>query len=163
MSAAPFQVVALDALHDRNAFCCGVAALDRYLQQQVTQDVRRRVASCFVALTADGRIAGFYTLASTAILLADLPAATSEKLPRYPTVPAIRMGRLAVDREFKGLGLGGALLADAIVRAIRAEIAAYALVVDAKDGDAAAFYRHHGMIALPDSPLTLFLPLVVVK
>lgn len=73
------------------------------------------------------------------------------------------MGRLAVDQNFKGQGLGGALLADALDRAIRSEIAAYALVVDAKDELAAAFYRHHGFIALPDAPLTLFLPLATVR
>lgn len=73
------------------------------------------------------------------------------------------MGRLAVDQAFKGQGLGGALLADALDRAVRSEIAAYALMVDAKDEAAAAFYRHHGFIALPDSPLTLFLPLATVQ
>ena len=69
------------------------------------------------------------------------------------------MGRLADDRDFKGMGLGGALLADAFDRAIRAEIAAYALVVDAKDESAAACYRHHGLIAFPSQPVALFLPL----
>ena len=93
----------------------------------------------------------------------DLPASTRKKLPRYPTVPAVRMGRLAVDHEFKGQGLGGALLADALDRAARSEIAAFALVVDAKDEAAAAFYSHHGFIALPDSSLTLFLPLATVQ
>ena len=73
--------------------------------------------------------------------------------------PAVRMGRLAVDEAFSGQGLGCALLADALERAARPEIAAHALMVDAKDGHAAAFYEHHGFIALPDSPLTLFLPL----
>jgi GNAT superfamily N-acetyltransferase len=63
---------------------------------------------------------------------------------------------------FKGQGLGGALLADALDRAARSEIAAYALLVDAKDESAAAFYRHHGFIPLPDTPLTLFLPLATV-
>jgi len=110
------------------------------------------------ALNEQG-IAGYDTLASASLLLTDLPASTSKKLPRYPTLPAVRMGRLAVDQAFKGQGLDGALLADAITRANRAEIAAFALMVDAKDGTAAAFYRHHGFMALPDSPLTLFLPL----
>jgi ribosomal protein S18 acetylase RimI-like enzyme len=73
------------------------------------------------------------------------------------------MGRLAVDQEFEGQGLGGALLADALDRAARSEIAAFALMVDAKDDAAAAFYRHHGFIALPDSSLTLFLPLATVR
>ncbi len=69
------------------------------------------------------------------------------------------MGCLAVDQAFRGQGLGGALLADTLERAARSEIAAYALMVDAKDETAAAFYRHHGFIALPDSPLMHFLPL----
>lgn len=159
MSAAPFRVAPLDASHDRATFNSGSEPLDRYFQQQVTQDVHRRVAACFVALASEQRIAGFYTLASASLLLADLPASVGKKLPRYPTVHAVRMGRLAVDREFKGRGLGAALLADALNRAARSDIAAYALMVDAKDESAAAFYRHHGFIALPDSPLTLFLPL----
>ena len=163
MSGAPFRLAPLDAAHDRAAFNSDSAPLNRYLREQVTQDVRRRVAACFVALADGQRIAGYYTLASASLLLADLPASTSKKLPRYPTVPAVRMGRLAIDQAFKGQGLGGALLADALDRAARAEIAAYALMVDAKDESAADFYRHHGFIALPDSPRTLFLPLATVR
>jgi ribosomal protein S18 acetylase RimI-like enzyme len=163
MSGTPFRLAPLDAAHDRTAFNSDSAPLNRYLREQVTQDVRRRVAACFVALADGQRIAGYYTLASASLLLADLPASTSKKLPRYPTVPAVRMGRLAIDQAFKGQGLGGALLADALDRAARAEIAAYALMVDAKDESAADFYRHHGFIALPDSPRTLFLPLATVR
>jgi ribosomal protein S18 acetylase RimI-like enzyme len=159
MSAAKFRVAPLDAEHDRATFSSGAEPLDRYFQQQVTQDVRRRVTACFVALTSERRIAGYYTLAAASMLLNDLPSGIGKKLPRYPLVPAVRMGRLAVDQDFKGQGLGGALLADAMNRAARSEIAAYAMVVDAKDKKAAAFYQHHGFIPLPDSPLTLFLPL----
>jgi GNAT superfamily N-acetyltransferase len=162
VSHPPFRVAPLDAVHDRAVFDSGSEPLDRYFREQVTQDVRRRVAACFVALTEERRIAGFYTLASASLLLADLPASLGKKLPRYPTVPAVRLGRLAVDQIFKGQGLGGALLADALDRAARSEIAAYAMLVDAKDESAAAFYRHHGFIPLPDSPLTLFLPLATV-
>jgi len=163
MSDAPFQLAPLDAAHDRTVFNSGSEPLNRYLREQVTQDVRRRVAACFVALADQRRIAGYYTLASASLLLVDLPANIGKKLPRYPTVPAVRMGRLAVDQTFRGQGLGGALLADALDRAARSDIAAYALIVDAKDGSAAAFYRHHGLIALPDSPSTLFLPLATVQ
>ena len=159
MKSAPFLLASLDASHDRATFQSDSPPLNRYLKEQATQDIRRRVAACFVALADERRIAGYYTLASASLLLADLPASTGKKLPRYPTVPAIRMGRLAVDQAFKGQGLGGALLVDALDRSLRAEIAAFALVVDAKDAAAAAFYRHHGFMALPDSPLTLFLPL----
>jgi GNAT superfamily N-acetyltransferase len=162
-----FEVVPLTAAHDRTLFDSGSAPLDRYFRHQVTQDIRRRVTACFVALapisTGEQRIAAYYTLASASLLLADLPPATAKKLPRYPSVPAVRMGRLAVDQGFKGQGLGGALLGDALDRASRSEIAAYALVVEAKDEGAAAFYRHHAFIALPDSPLTLFLPLATAR
>jgi GNAT superfamily N-acetyltransferase len=159
MSEAPFRIFPLAAQHQRASFDCGTPALDRYFREQVTQDMRRRVASCFIALTNDEQIAGFYTLASTSVCLSKLPAATVKKLPRYPSVPAVRMGRLAVDQGFVGIGLGGALLADAIVRTRNAEIAAFALMVDAKDAQALEFYKHHGFLALPDLPLTLFLPL----
>ena len=161
--AAPFRLAQLDAGHDRAAFNSDSEPLNRYLRVQATQDVRRRVAACFVALADGPHIAGYYTLASASLLLADLPASTGKKLPRYPTVPAVRMGRLAVDLAFKGQGLGGALLADALDRAARSDIAAFALIVDAKNDAAVAFYRHHGFIALPDSPLTLFLPLATVQ
>jgi len=163
MKGAPFRVAPLGADHDRTAFASGSEPLDRYLRERVTQDVRRRVAACFVALAEDARIAGYYTLASASVPLVDLPVDIARKLPRYPAVPAVRMGRLAVDRAFMGQGLGAALLADALERSARAEVAAYALLVDAKDEAAAAFYRHHGFIGLTDSPLTLFLPLAAVE
>jgi ribosomal protein S18 acetylase RimI-like enzyme len=156
--------VPLDAAaHDRSSFTSASEPLDRYLREQVTQDIRRRVAACFVAVTDEQCVAGYYTLAAASLLLTDLPPSTAKKLPRYPTVPAVRVGRLAVDLAHKGQGLGGALLADALHRSAGSEIAAYALMVDAKDEGAAAFYRHHGFIALPDSPRTLFLPLAAVR
>jgi GNAT superfamily N-acetyltransferase len=161
--AGRFRVTPLDPAADRSAFACGVAPLDRYFRTQVSQDIKRRVTACFTALDGSDRIAGFYTLASASIRLADLPEDLARKLPRYPTVPAVRMGRLAVDQAFHGTGLGAALLADALRRAATAEIAAYALVVDAKDEAAARFYAHHGFIRAADSPLLLFLPLATVK
>jgi len=91
--------------HDRAGFHCGVPALDRYFAQQATQDVRRRVANCFVA--AEGaRVLGYYTLAVTSISLNSIPETVSKKLPRYPTVPAALIGRLAVAQAARGQGLG---------------------------------------------------------
>ncbi|MGI4813552.1 MAG: GNAT family N-acetyltransferase [Janthinobacterium lividum] len=116
-----------------------------------------------MALDPERRIAGYYTLASASIRLSDLPTLIGKKLPRYPSVPAVRMGRLVVDRQCRQRGLGAALLADGLNRSIRAEIAAFAMLVDAKDEGAAAFYRHHGFITLSDTPLTLFLPLATAQ
>src|SRR6185312_10296192 len=98
---------------DRSTFDCGSEALNRYFRQQVAQDARRRVTACFVAVEEGrGVLAGYYTVASSSVPLTDLPEAVAKKLPRYPSVPAVRMGRLAVDQQFRGKGLGAAMLAD---------------------------------------------------
>ena len=150
---------ALAAHHDRRAFSCGVGELDRYFHQQVTQDIRRRVTSCFLAIAPDEVIAGYYTLASAAIAVTELPPDLARRLPRYPTLPAVRIGRLAVDAKFRGQGLGRLLLWDAALRALRAEQANFTLLVDAKDDAAAGFYRHHGFVPFATAPRILFLPL----
>jgi ribosomal protein S18 acetylase RimI-like enzyme len=157
IEACRFEVLA--AHHDRGTFSCGVAELDRYFQQQVTQDIRRRVTSCFVAITADDAIAGYYTLASGSIPITELPAEIAKRLPRYPTLPAVRIGRLAVDQRLRGQGFGRLLLWDATARALRAEQANFTLLVDAKDDAAAAFYRHYGFVPFATAPRVLFLPL----
>lgn len=84
MSKANFRVAPLDATFNRATFSNGSDPLDRYFQQQVTQDVRRRVTACFVALTSEKLIAGYYTLAAASVPLTDLPSSTDKKLPRYP-------------------------------------------------------------------------------
>ena len=123
-------------------------------------DVRRRVATCFVAIdSATHRIAGYYTLSAGSISLASLPEPTAKKLPRYPHVPVVRIGRLAVDREFQGKKLGSALLFDALVRSLDSEIAAFAAVIDAKDEAAVQFYERHGFEKLSSDGKLLFLPL----
>lgn len=163
MSDPRFSIALLDLDADRSRFECGVEPLERYFKAQVSQDIKRRVTACFTALDAQGEIAGYYTLASAIILLTDLAESLARKIPRYPNVPAVRMGRLAVHRHHKGQGLGAALLADALRRATTAAIAAYALVVDAKDRVAAEFYAHHGFIATSGHPLLLYLPLETLK
>ena len=143
--------------HDRTGFSCGVSALDRYLREQATQDMRRRVSNCFVAVDPAGRIEGYYTFAATGLLLTDLPEAFARRLPRYPLVPAGLIGRLAVDDAQRGRGLGGAMVIDAARRAARADPAVFALIVDAKDEAAADFYLHLGFARLVSRPLSLFL------
>jgi len=163
MSSSSFKIAFLDGRHPRAGFGCGSEPLNRYFREQVTQDIRRRVAACFVIVVDEQYVAGYYTLASASLMLKDLPSQIIKRLPRYPTVPAVRIGRLAVDQKFQGRGLGGVMLADALKRSIRSEIASYALVVDAKDEAATAFYQYHGFIALPDKASTLFLPLDTVR
>jgi GNAT superfamily N-acetyltransferase len=158
-----FRLEVLRAEHDRKVFSCGVEPLDRYFQEQATQDIRRRVSACYVAIDeATSAIAGYYTLAAGGVPLAEMPSQLSKRLPRYASVPVVRMGRLAVDQHYRGKKLGAALLWDAVLRATRSEIAAFALVVDAKDNVAADFYRYHGFVALDDKQRHWLLPLANV-
>jgi uncharacterized protein (DUF1778 family) len=87
------------------------------------------------------------------------PPDLARRLPRYPTLPAVRIGRLAVDTRFRGQGFGRLLLWDATMRALRAEQANFTLLVDAKDAAALEFYRHHGFVSFATAPRVLFLPL----
>lgn len=145
----PYRIELLLPSHDRTDFDCGVSALDRYFREQVTQDVRRRVTACYVLIeAATGAVAGFYTLAAASLPLTALSQAHAKQLPRYPSIPVARVGRLAVSSRNQGQGLGAAMMSDAAQRAIRSEIAVYALVVDAKGDAAAAFYEHLGFVPL---------------
>ena len=162
MSESLFQLALFDPKYDRSLFDCGSEPLNRYFREQLTQDIRRRVSACFVALDKNEHVAGYYTLASASVFLKDLPIDIIKKLPRYPTVPAVRMGRLAVDKKFRGQGLGSAILADALDRSLRSEIASFALIVDAKNEAAVNFYKKHSFIPFPDSSMTLFLPISTI-
>lgn len=159
MTGAPFRILPLDG-RERSGFACTSAPLTRYFHSQVSQDLRRRIAACFIAVhQATDSIAGFYTLSAADIALTDLPAEMAKRLPRYPALPAARLGRLAVDLRFTGQKLGAALLADAILRAAASEVAIFAMVVEAKDDQAAAFYRHHGFVPYASAPGRLMAPL----
>ncbi len=159
MTDHPFEIKLLGK-EDRSDFCCGSEPLDRYFNTQVGQDVRRRVSACYVAVEkATGRVAGYYTLSAADVPVSDLPAGMARQLARYPSVPAARIGRLAIDRRFQGRRLGDALLLNAAMRALRSEIAVFVLVVDAKDDGATAFYRHYGFSAFPSIPLQLIAPI----
>ncbi|EGV18496.1 GNAT family N-acetyltransferase [Thiocapsa marina] len=153
-----FHIELLGA-QDRGAFCSGVDALDRYFRERVTQDVRRRVSNCFVLLDAENQVAGYYTFAAAGIPLTDLPESLTKRLPRYPSLPAGLIGRLAVERRYQRRGLGALLVVDAVARALRAEPAIYALVVDAKDEHAAAFYARLGFHRFTSQSNRLFIPI----
>lgn len=153
-----FRIEPLTEAHERSGFVSGSEALDRYFRTQATQDLRRRIATCFVALSRDtGEIVGYYTLTATSIALTALAPAIIKKLPRYPVVPAALLGRLAVARIHQGHGLGGILLADALKRSARTELGVFAMVVDAKDEAAQRFYEHYGFTFLPGESRRLLL------
>ncbi|MAT70118.1 MAG: GNAT family N-acetyltransferase [Planctomycetaceae bacterium] len=159
MSQGSFRLELLGK-QDRTAFDCGVPALNAYFHTRVSQDVKRNYATCFVAVDKQtDRVAGYYTLSMGSVGLIDLPDSIAAKLPRYPQAPVARLGRLAIDVNYQGQDLGGSLLADAVYRVAQSEVAAYAIVVDAKDAKAARFYEHFGFLKLGSNPRTLFLPI----
>ena len=155
-----FVIEALRSEHQRAGFRCGVEALDHYFAQRVGQDTRRGVASCYVACTpTDLRVAGYYTISMSGASLDEFPAGAARTLPKYDLIPAALIGRLAVDCRYRGRGLGGVLLWNAVERAIGSDIAAHAAVVEAKDESAAGFYGRHGFAPLIGDRLRMFLPL----
>ena len=153
------RVEPLASHHIRTAFSSGVEPLDRYFRIQAGQDARKNIAAPFVLVLPDGAIAGYYTLSSTAVPAPELPADVIRRLPRYPLIPATLLGRLAVDHRYRDQGHGRFLLADALYRSVSSEIASFAVVVDAKDGDARRFYEREGFLPFPDQPMKLFRPM----
>lgn len=154
-----FRIEALTPVHPRKNFTSGSAPLDRYLHDLATQDIKRRVSNCFIAIDDAGVIAGYYTFAAASFPLTELSAEETKRLPRYALLPAGLIGRLAVDQRFQGQKLGGALVMDAALRAARAEPAIFALIVDAKDEKAIGFYQHLGFRRFASKPTSLFLPI----
>ena len=147
--------------HDRRQFDCGVSILNDYLAKYAKQDVKRKASAVFVLVerAEPKRVIGFYTLCATSVALAELPEEITRKLPRYPEMPAILVGRLA--RDVNHPGVGSLLLSDAITRCVRVaiEIAASLIVVDSKGEAATRFYGKFGFILLPKLPDRIFLPM----
>jgi GNAT superfamily N-acetyltransferase len=157
------RVEVLGVQHDRDSFASGVEPLDRYFRIQAGQDARKNIAAPFVLVLPDGAVAGYYTLSSTAVQLSELPEKTVRKLPRYPLVPATLLGRLAVDHRHHRKGYGRFMLADALYRAMRSEIASFAVIVDTKDDNARRFYQRESFLPFPDQPMKLFRPMADIE
>jgi len=167
-SPAKFAIEPFDKKkHNRAAFSCEHEALNTYIQRQASQDIKKHVAAVFV-LTPDGKtIAGYYTLSQYALDSGGVPEQTMRSLglPKYKELPATLLGRLARSLSFKGQRVGELLLMSALKQALdhSQRIASMAVVVDAKDDTAKAFYGKYGFLELPDHPNRLFLPMKTVE
>lgn len=148
-------------MHDSRAFDCGIPVLNDYLAQFAGQHRRRGLTQIYVLVDSDAPslVLGYYTLSAAQIDATQVAESHRRRLPQFP-LPCFRMGRLAVHKDRQGQGLGKCLLGLAVARGLRAraEVAAYALIVDAKDETAHTFYQHYGFIACIDTPNTLYLP-----
>lgn len=155
------SIVPLEKVHEIKQFDCGNHDLNAFLQVTAGQHQRKFISKTYVLVDdhAPTMVMGFYTLAMRRIVAKEeLPREVAKKLPRE--IPGFSLARLAVQKEFKGQGHGEYLLAHALQRAARvaAEIGGYAAFVDAKDDQAASFYKKYGFIPFPDDPLILFMP-----
>lgn len=161
------RVELLDVTHDRGGFDCGVAPLNRYLQQIARQHIAKGISKTFVLVderTATPKpVLGFFTISLCQVLGQQVPAKWAKKLPAQ--IPAMRLGRLAVARTRQGSGYGKVLLVEALHRIARvADLAGgIGLFVDAKDAAAAAFYGRFGFEPTPSGPLTLFMPTETIR
>jgi len=156
-------------LHDRNSFDCGVNELNTFLKQHANQHQLKNISKTYVAIVAISsdnpkKIYGYYTLSAGHIQCKQLPENIKAKLPKYP-IPIARIGRLAVDKDYKGQGIGGFLLHNAFTNVLNIadKMGVFAVMVDAKNDDAKAFYKNYGFTELQDSGLSLFLLVSTIK
>ncbi len=151
--------------HQKDGFDCGYFVLNEYLKKYARQNHQKGIAKTFVALDPNSglRVDGYYTVSSSVIEYESFPASVQRRIPAYP-VPAVLIGKLAVDNAVKGRGLGSQLLVDALARAVRAsqEIGIFAVRVDALDLQAKQFYLKHEFIPFQDHELSLFLPMETI-
>jgi GNAT superfamily N-acetyltransferase len=165
VSAPRWREEPIGGNHNRAEFDCGSRELNAYLRRYARQNHRSGGAKTFVAVPPEepARILGYYTISPGAVEFARVPAVITRRLGRYD-VPVFRLGRLAVNIEMQGRGLGSALLFSAGRRAlaIAAEVGGVALAIDAKDGGAAAWYERFGAMRLLDDPLHLVFPLTTL-
>lgn len=159
------RIERLAASHDKLAFVSGVEVLDRYIHVLAGQDASRKVAAPFVLVEQAGAVIGYYTLSAYTVLLSEIPVELRKKLPKYPLVPVTLLGRLAVSRAYQGQSLGRFLLMDALHRSWRnaGEVASAAVVVDALNDAARAFYAHHEFTPLEGHPNKLFLAMRTIE
>jgi len=164
----PFKPVVstLQKHHERSAFTCGKESIDRYLHQQSSQDMKRRLAAVFV-LQGKQRadIAAFYALFALSIDAGDLTSFAAKNLPKMRPIPCTLLGQFAVDLKWKKQSIGGWMLVHVMQQVLShsEKIASFALVVDAVDDEAQAYWKHCGFISFPNTARRLFIPIKTIK
>ncbi len=146
----------LTGAHDLAEFSCGKPSLDRWLKTRALSNQEKGVTAVLVVHESN-RVVGYYGLAPTAIVPSTMPRSVRTGQPPDP-VPCLLLGQLATDQDWAGKGIGSGLLKHALQRCFTAAglIGGRALIVNAVDTEAAAFWRRRGFIASKDDPLMLF-------
>jgi predicted GNAT family N-acyltransferase len=161
-----YVIAPLEKKHNKHEFNCGIDPLNQYLKTQASQDVKKNVAVTYVLTTPTSeKVLGYYTLSSIGVFPGELPDELIRRLPRYPVLPGILLGRLAVDNSCQGTGIGLFILIDALKRSliVSNQIGIVAVIVDAKDENAVTFYEHFGFIKLSENNHRLFLPINTIQ
>jgi len=156
------HTVALNSAHKRNLFSCEESSLEDYIKKQASQDIRRKVAACFILEAEGGIIKGYYSLSADNVDRTIIPAELQKKLP-YKKLPVTLLGRLARNLQYKGQGIGELLLADALRRAYEASstIGSCAVVTDPINEKAVKFYESFGFTSLESG--RMFIPMDTIK
>jgi predicted GNAT family N-acyltransferase len=152
--------------HDRTSFNCGDDRLNDYIKNRASQELKKKVSTPFVLTDSpDRQVLGYYCISSYSIAMVEIDASIAKKLPRYPLLPAILLGRLAVDSGYQGKLYGKRLLLNALKKScdISRQVATIAVVVDAKGDDAVNFYRRYGFAEFQTDPLKLYLPMESIE
>lgn len=156
----------LNSKHNKESFSCGKVLLDNYFLKQAKQDIKRKLSACFVLVDKEAnRISGYYTLSSNSISQNLIPDSFKKNLPKsYLSIPTILLGRLAIDKDYQGKGLGKILLIDSLKRCFDTSdsLGVFAVIVDPLDMEAERFYDKYGFIKLPDSK-KMFIPMKTIN
>jgi len=152
----------LTAAHDISSFTCGKPTLDHRLKTRALSNQQKGFTAVLVVHEA-GRVVGYYGLAPTAVVPSILPRSVRTGQPPDP-VPCLLLGQLATDVGWAGRGIGTGLVKHGLERCVRAAglVGGRALMVNAIDDDAAAFWRRRGFLPSRDDPLLLFQPIAAI-
>ncbi len=158
------RIEKLQRTHAVEVFDCGREALNRFLVRYALPNQQAGSSQTYVAVVDDTMLVGYYTLVVGEVRYEDAPERLTKGLARHP-VPLMVLARLAVDTSWQGKGLGSGLLKDALKRTLQAaDIAGIrAIMVHAKDEEAASFYRHFGFSPSPTDPFHFYLLVKDVK
>lgn len=152
----------LNPEHDIRDFDCGTDSLNQWLCRQALKNQVSGASRSFVVCEG-GKVVGYYALATGSVVRQNAPGKIRQSMPN--PIPVIVLGRLAIDHRKQGVGLGSALLRDALLRTwnVSKEIGVRALLVHTLTEKAKNFYLHHGFQESPIEPLTLMLNLTSIS
>jgi predicted GNAT family N-acyltransferase len=161
------EIINLQKQHNRSDFDSKTPLLDEYIRKQASQDVRKDLSACYVLTDNADRVIAYYTLSGNTIPQEGIPNDLLKKLklpPSYIDLPAVLLGRLAVDQKHKGKRYGELLLMDALQRCLilSSQLGTLAVIVDPIDEESKSFYQKYGFLSLKDSE-KMFIPMITIK